>query len=182
MSDKEGPVVIIRKARWRVFSVISISAFGLLVQIGVYVWIGGIVGRDDALRFFTEDPFYFALMAFPALVTIFLFGSSLRDLWRSDFIRLTDKGFSFRIAHRARTVRWTDVKQFRFERPSDSMYASVGWDHQDDAFNGNPIWEGSKLEGQRTTTLDSDIGWGWQGGSEEVSATLEEWRRRYGDR
>ncbi|MDK2748171.1 MAG: hypothetical protein KYX67_12705 [Brevundimonas sp.] len=161
---------------------IAISGFGLLVQIGVYVWVARVVGLDEAVRFYTEEPFYLVLLAFPVLVTIFLFGSSLSALWRSDFIKLTDNGFSFRIGYRARTVRWTDVKQFRFERPSDSMYASVGWDHQDDAFNGNPIWEGSKLEGKRTTTLDSDIGWGWQGGSEEVSATLEEWRRRYSGR
>lgn len=119
-------------------------------------------------------------MAAPPLVTVFLLGSSVAGLWRGDFIKLTNKGFSFRIGYRVRTVLWTDVKQFRFERPTDSMHLSVGWDHQDDAFNGNPIWEGSKLEGKRTTTLDCDIGWGWQGGSEKVSGTLEGWRRRYG--
>ncbi|WP_313454763.1 hypothetical protein [Brevundimonas sp.] len=183
MSDEgQAPVLIIRKARWRVYSAIAISAFALLIQVSAYIWVGSIVGLGQAVRFLAEDPFQVVLMAVPILVTVFLLGSSVADLWRGDFIKLTDKGFSFRIGYRARTVRWTDVKQFRSERPSDSIYLSVGWDHQDDAFNGNPIWEGSKLEGKRTTTLDSDIGWGWQGGSETVSATLEEWRRRYGDR
>lgn len=183
MSDEGlSPTLIIRTARWRIVSTLAISASGLLIQIGAFVWIGAVVGRGEALRFFTEEPFYIVLMLLPVLATIILFGSALSDLGRGDFIKLTDKGFSFRKDGRARAVQWTDVKQFRFERPSDSMFASVGWDHQDDAFNGNPIWEGAKWEGKRTTTLDSDIGWGWQGGSEKVCETLEEWRRRYGDR
>lgn len=180
MSDKgHVPILIIRKARWRVYSGIAISALGLLVQTSAYIWVGSIVGLDQAMRFLAGEPFQAVLLAAPLLGTIFLLGSSLAALWRGDFIKLTDKGFSFRLGHRARTVRWADVKQFRFERPSDSMYLSVGWDHQDDAFSGNPVWEGSKLEGKRTTTLDSDIGWGWQGGAEKVCSTLEDWRIRH---
>ncbi len=137
------------------------------------------MGQEVYLDGFREQPFVSTLGLAPLLVVALQLGFSIREIWWGDSLTLERSGFRSHIRGHSRFVRWDDVKQFRVERPVASMHEVVGWDHQDDAFNGNPVWEGFRAEGERSTTLDSDLGWGWQDGAVAVCATLEAWRVRY---
>jgi len=145
MSENDGPpVTVIRKARWRTFAGVAISAVGLCFLAGIHGFLWVVMGRDVFLDGFREEPFLSALGLVPLVVVALQLGFAIRAIW------------------------W-----------GASMHDVVGWDHHDDAFNGNPVWEGFRAEGERTTTLDCDLGWGWQDGAVAVCATLEAWRVRY---
>jgi len=180
MSENGGPpVTVIRKARWRTFAGVAISAVGLCFLAGIHGFLWVAMGREVFLDGFREEPFLSALGLVPLVVVALQLGFAIRAIWWGDTITLGRSGFRSHVRGHSRFVRWDEVKQFRVERPAASMHDVVGWDHQDDAFNGNPVWEGFRTEGERTTTLDCDLGWGWQDGAEAVCATLEAWRVRY---
>lgn len=181
MSDAEGvALLVIRTARWRTRASIALSAIGVVVIFGVWVWLASVIGLPETVAVMTADPFITVITGFISLLALSLLGHSIFQHFRSDTLTLSDKGFRIRMPERSRFVRWCDVKQFRVERPKDSMCSVVGWDHHDDALSGNPVWQNPNLEDVRKTTLDVEIGSDWEGGPETVFATLEEWRKRYG--
>ncbi|QTC91365.1 hypothetical protein [Brevundimonas goettingensis] len=180
MSDDEGvALLVIRTARWRTLASVVISAIGVVVIFGVWGWVASIIGFRRYLTLLEASPFNAVMTGVIALMGLSLLGHSIYRHFRSDTLILSDKGFRFRMPERARFVRWDDVKQFRVERPKDSMYSVVGWDHHDDALSGNPVWQNPNLEDVRKTTLDAEIGSYWEGGAEAVCVTLEQWRKRY---
>lgn len=170
---------MIRKAGWRLWTSLAVSALGLATYIAIYFWLYGLMGHEEFIQFLTEPLSNLVLVALPGVGAVVLLVDAIRSLLWGDRIILSGEGFRVQMARRSRFVRWSNVKRFRAERPFNSMHAVVGWDHYDDAFNGNLIWEGSKWEGHRVTTVDAHIGWGWQGGAEKVCSTLEDWRIRH---
>lgn len=180
MSDDEGvALLVIRTARWRTLASIAVSAIGVVVVFGVWGWVASVIGPSETLAVVTADPFSTAMTAFVSLIVLAMLGHSVHRHFRSDTLTLSAQGFRIKMSERSRFVRWSDVKQFRAERPKDSMYAIVGWDHHDDAPSGNPVWQNPNVAGVRATTLDAEIGSDWERGPDALCSTLEDWRSRY---
>ena len=175
----DGPTLVIRKAPWRFWVSMGLGAFGLLINVGLLLLLSALAPDEDLLRSLLADPVSAILWSGTLLYPFALMGIALHQRLWGEGISLSPEGLKLRTLNRNRTVRWKDVKQFRVERPLDSPHEIVGWDHHDDAGDGNPRWEGNRWEGKRTSTLDAHLETGWAISPHDLCGILEEWRLRY---
>lgn len=127
-----------------------------------------------------EWSFVTLLTCLPVGGALFIIGVSVWGLFFGERLVLSPEGLLIQTEERIRRVHWSQIKQFRIERLPDELYPVIGWDHHDDAVGeGNPRWEGQRMAGVKTRTVDADISWGWDMQPDELCATLERWRVRY---